>query len=318
MQNLVFSILLGLIWLNIGRDWDDNPSNMGLSQALLGILFFMTINQAFGSVFGVIFLYPLERSVVLRERASGTYRVLPYHISKIVSELPRTLFFTMEFALIVYWMVGLKATVGAFFLWWFLTILTVLITESMALCVSTMLPNPQTASAVMPVFIILAMLFSGFFISVDTIPSYIAWGQCMSCCVVARRLLAASLVVWIGFSRMLPLFFCVCLNCFVETRDVDRTPSLTQRYLPLLVRTLDLHRPLLPSADLSYIKYAFAAVAQNQFQGTPEGEAVLDSAGLNSISLGANIAILIGFYFFWRTLLYVILRFDKPKFDRKI
>ena len=43
-------------------------------QAVLGVMLFTCIQQSISSVFGVIFVYPLERSVVLRERASGTYR----------------------------------------------------------------------------------------------------------------------------------------------------------------------------------------------------------------------------------------------------
>lgn len=41
-------------------------------------------------------------------------------------------------------------------------------------------PSFQAAAAVLPVFIICAMLFSGFFIGSDSIPAYIAWGQYLS------------------------------------------------------------------------------------------------------------------------------------------
>eukprot|EP00128_Syssomonas_multiformis_P012306 Colp12_sorted_trinity150504_noHs@9986 len=252
-QTLLFAILLGLIWVNIGRDYADavaannTAAATGYANAVLGVLFFMVVNQSFGSVFGVVFVYPLERSVVLRERASGTYRVSPYFVGKIISELPRTLFFTMLFTIIMYWMVGLRATASAFFLFWAIQLLTVSITESMTLCISTLTPDPQTASAIVPVFIVLAMLFGGFFIQNNSIPTYIAWGR------------------W-----------------------------------------------------LSYISYAFTAVAQSQLEDDAIGAKVLNSSGLSKIPLYGNCLVLLGFFIFWRTLLYIILRKRGPKYDRSL
>lgn len=79
------------------------------------------------------------------------YRVSPYHIGKIVSELPRTLFLTLEFAIPLYFMIGLYPSFSAFMIFWLIGIIVVMVTESMALCVTTMLPNPQAASALLPV-----------------------------------------------------------------------------------------------------------------------------------------------------------------------
>ena len=53
-------------------------------------------------------------------------------------------------------------------------------------------------------------------------------------------------------------------------------------------------------------------------QGSPYGEAVLEARGLNQLTLWANVAVLFAYYVFWRSLLYVILRIDKPKFDRSL
>jgi ABC-type multidrug transport system permease subunit len=72
-------------------------------------------------------------------------------VGKIVSELPRTLFLTLEFSIPVYFMVGLHTNFWSFLIFWLIGILVVMVTESMALCVTTMLPNPQAASAFMPV-----------------------------------------------------------------------------------------------------------------------------------------------------------------------
>ncbi|KNC80168.1 hypothetical protein SARC_07461 [Sphaeroforma arctica JP610] len=181
-QTLFFSILLGLIWLNQGRDYFDDPYNPSESEArnLMGIFFFLVINVSFGAVFSVLFVYPLERSIVLRERASGSYRVTSYFLAKTIVEVPRNLIIVAINCLIVYWMVGLKAEVGAFFFFYLVLLLGVLVAESMTLCISTIFPDPQTASAFIPVLIVLSMLFGGFFIDGDSIPDYLIWLEYLS------------------------------------------------------------------------------------------------------------------------------------------
>ncbi len=52
----------------------------------------------------VLNTFPAEKQVVNRERASKTYRVSSYYVSKMISEAPLRVVFTLIFASIVYWM----------------------------------------------------------------------------------------------------------------------------------------------------------------------------------------------------------------------
>jgi len=92
----IFAVLLGLIWLNKGR----NVSSTNYID-IEGILFFILINQSFISIFGTVFTFPLERSIVLRERASGMYRVSAYYLSKTLVEVPRSILFSLFFCVVV-------------------------------------------------------------------------------------------------------------------------------------------------------------------------------------------------------------------------
>jgi len=175
-QTIFFSILLGLVWLNTGRkDWSDPEVARANAFDIGGIMFFVSINQAFGGVFGVLFVYPLERAVVLKERASGTYHVSSYAVSKMFAELPRSAVQVLFFTTIIYWMVGLRANAGAFFACFYIVLMSQLIAEGLTLCISTLLPDPQAASAIVPVFIILSMLFGGFLIDNSVTPAWIGW-----------------------------------------------------------------------------------------------------------------------------------------------
>lgn len=172
-QTVIFSLLLGIIWLDVGRD--QSLQGKERTQALSGVLFFIAVNQAFEGSFSVLFQYPLERAVIMRERACGMYRVSSYLLSKTVSELPRTFVFTLFFAVVTYWMIGLRANTGAFFYFLLIIFLVCMIAEAATLCISTIIPDPQASAALVPVFIIVSMLFGGFFIAGANIPGAVAW-----------------------------------------------------------------------------------------------------------------------------------------------
>ncbi|GJD12434.1 ABC transporter G family member 22 [Galdieria sulphuraria] len=174
-QTLFFAVFLGLIWLNKGRNISYHDYD-----AIAGILFFLLINQSFISAFGTVFVLPLERTIVLRERASGMYRVSAYYLSKTLVELPRNALLCIVYILLLYWMVGLHATARDFFLSYVIVYLTILTAEGLASAVASSAPNPQVASAITPAFIVVSLLFGGFFLSSGQIPNYFIWLKYLS------------------------------------------------------------------------------------------------------------------------------------------
>lgn len=170
MQNLVFALLLGFIWLN------ECSNKSGVTvQSTAGLLFFAIVNQAFSGSFGVIFLFPAERAVVLKERASKSYRTSAYFWSKTVSDIPRLFISNFIFLILVYFMTGLRLGGGYFFAYYIIIIMTQLASESLTYIVSAGARDAQLAGAVTPVFLVTSMLFSGFFIGTDLIPVWLRW-----------------------------------------------------------------------------------------------------------------------------------------------
>lgn len=172
-QTLVFGLLLGLIWLDAGRG-----TTQGDRMAVLGVLFFLAINQCFDAAFGIIFSYASERAIVNRERASGFYRDISYFFGKQLCEFPRAAFFNLLILAIVYFMVGLNtSSAGPFFTLLLITILLALSGEGLAQTISVFAGNEQTAAAIVPVAVIFMVLFGGFFIRPEALPGYIAWAR---------------------------------------------------------------------------------------------------------------------------------------------
>lgn len=181
--NTVFAVLLGLVWLNVGRDFFADPGAEGLEsefQALVGAMLFVVVNQAFGATYTVTFVFPAERSVVLRERASGTYRVSSYFVGKTLVELPRTMLINLLFCVITYFLIGFRPTAAAFFVFYFTVLLITLAAQSLTIAIATLTSDAQVTSTIVPVFVVLALLFAGFFISDDLIPGFLAWLQYLS------------------------------------------------------------------------------------------------------------------------------------------
>lgn len=95
VQTIIIAILIGLVYLKIGTG---QPSIVRREPAL----FFCAVNQGIFGALMVINSFPVERTLTLRERASGTYYASAYFIAKIVAEtliqLPVPVLFVSETA----------------------------------------------------------------------------------------------------------------------------------------------------------------------------------------------------------------------------
>uniref|UniRef100_A0A8C9UJ66 ABC transporter domain-containing protein n=1 Tax=Spermophilus dauricus TaxID=99837 RepID=A0A8C9UJ66_SPEDA len=79
-------------------------------------------------------IFELQKKVFRHEFLSGYYRVLPYFLGELLSELiPRRLFPTIIFTSILYFMLGLKPDVGAFFMLMIIVLLVAYATGTMAM-----------------------------------------------------------------------------------------------------------------------------------------------------------------------------------------
>jgi ABC-type multidrug transport system permease subunit len=170
VQTVFFGIVLSLLWAGNGRS-----KELVDRASLSGLFFFIAINQAFIGVFSVIFDFPVERSVVTRERASSTYRTSSYYLSKMVTDLPRSMFYAVLFTVAVYFTVGLKLSIGSVLRFYLVTLGVSNFGEALAITISVVTGNAQTSAAIAPVLIIISVLFAGFFTQTGQIPGFVRW-----------------------------------------------------------------------------------------------------------------------------------------------
>ena len=81
----------------------------------------------------------------------------------------------MLYALIIYFSVGLRRELGALIWYLLLSLTTVFAGQSLGLLVSIVLPDLALANCLSFVFVLLIMLFGGFYVNVQRIPAWCAW-----------------------------------------------------------------------------------------------------------------------------------------------
>lgn len=107
-KSIALAILTGLLWFQMPND-ANHVSDKG------SFLFFTITYWIFDGTFNAIFAFPLERSIIFKERASGSYQLSAYFLAKTFSEIPTRLCLPVIFWTIAYWMAYQDAGVDVFF-----------------------------------------------------------------------------------------------------------------------------------------------------------------------------------------------------------
>ncbi|EFC47894.1 abc transporter family protein [Naegleria gruberi] len=168
VQNIVMSLFVGLIFLQLGYE----QSNV---QDRIGVLFFILTNQFLGSAMSSVSMMYDEKPIFLRERGAKMYKVSSYFLARSVAEMPTMFFFPLLFGAIVYWMTNLNPNIERFFMFMFLLGVIGLTGQSLGLMIGTLMPNMGVAMAIIPLVNTVLMLFGGFYRNVNNLPNYTVW-----------------------------------------------------------------------------------------------------------------------------------------------
>mmetsp|Transcript_5075 Transcript_5075/g.5201 ORF Transcript_5075/g.5201 Transcript_5075/m.5201 type:complete len:659 (-) Transcript_5075:43-2019(-) len=166
--SLAFALLLGGIY---SGSKDDQKS----IQNRLGLLFFVIINQAFTATSGVLNVFPREKIIVNRERSARAYDTVSYFFAKFLVELPLNVFPALIYGLVVYWLAGLNPHPAQFVIFFLVLMLSSLTAIALGLFISSIMPSIESASAVGPLFLVVGIIFGGFYIQVESLPPVAEW-----------------------------------------------------------------------------------------------------------------------------------------------
>ncbi|KAK9803713.1 hypothetical protein WJX73_005190 [Symbiochloris irregularis] len=170
---LVIGVLAGLFWLQkCGND------TVGAAQNTLGLLFVEALFLSFRQMFVALFTFPDEYKMLLKERASGMYRLSAFYFARLASDLPLDFAIPTIFLIIVYFMGHLRYSAAAFFANYFTVILIMLVAQSYGLFLGTVVMNPKTAQTLAAIIMIVFMLTGGYF--TRNIAVWISWFKYLS------------------------------------------------------------------------------------------------------------------------------------------
>ncbi|EOY02185.1 hypothetical protein QUC31_013399 [Theobroma cacao] len=163
-QVMSVSILSGLLW------WHSDVSHI---QDQVGLLFFFSIFWGFFPLFNAIFAFPQERPMLIKERASGMYRLSSYYFARTAGDLPMELVLPTIFVTVTYWMGGLKPSLVTFVLTLLIVLFNVLVSQGLGLALGAILMDVKQGTTLASVTMLVFLLAGGYYI--QHIPLFIAW-----------------------------------------------------------------------------------------------------------------------------------------------
>ncbi|KAF3949978.1 hypothetical protein CMV_024213 [Castanea mollissima] len=164
LEALVVGLVLGTIYINIGFDKEGIEKRFGL--------FAFTLTFLLSSTTETLPIFINERPILLRETSSGVYRLSSYLIANTLVFLPYLLVIAMIYSFSLYFLVGLCASWQAFSYFVLVIWVIVLMANSFVLFLSSLAPNYIAGTSLVTILLAAFFLFSGYFISSDSMPKY--------------------------------------------------------------------------------------------------------------------------------------------------
>ncbi|XP_072958827.1 ABC transporter G family member 4-like [Typha angustifolia] len=164
LESLIVGFLLGTIYINAGY------SDAGV-QKRFG-LFAFSLTFLLSSTTETLPIFVLERPILLREASSGLYRLSSHVAAATLVFLPYLLAVAIIYSASVYFLVGLCSSPAAFASFVLIVWLVVLTANSFVLLISSFTPDYIAGTSLVTVFLAGFFLFSGYFLTKESMPTY--------------------------------------------------------------------------------------------------------------------------------------------------
>ncbi|PSR91728.1 ABC transporter G family member 14 like [Actinidia chinensis var. chinensis] len=168
-QVISVALLGGLLW------WHTPTSHI---EDRIAMLFFFSVFWGFYPLYNAVFTFPQERTMLIKERSSGMYRLSSYFLARTVGDLPMELALPTAFTFIIYWMGALKPNPVTFILSLLVVLYNVLVAQSLGLAIGAILMDVKQATTLASVTTLVFLIAGGYYI--QQIPPFIVWLKYLS------------------------------------------------------------------------------------------------------------------------------------------
>lgn len=169
MATIIVSFFICMsVWNSIGI----NKKSAALRQSAL---FFSVIYQGIVSSLQGTHSFPLERNIMLRERAAGAYNISAYFLAKTIGDMIFQIITPIIFTCIVYYNIGFQADVSKFFIFMGFMILASMAATSMSNMISCICVSIELSTVILAAVYEISRLYGGWFISPKLLFQYPNW-----------------------------------------------------------------------------------------------------------------------------------------------
>jgi len=172
VARIMIAIIMGVIAGTIFLKTTVTPS--GIADRT-GALFTIMLGCSVSVANNVVAVFPVERSVFLREYRSGTYNTLPYYVSKVITEIPMQIVVPIVQGSLLYWLADLNHDAGRYFTFLLVLVTLTLISTGIGLWISCAVESAFLAGVIVSPVLVLIMFLAGFLRTDANLPNF--WGQ---------------------------------------------------------------------------------------------------------------------------------------------
>lgn len=153
------------IFISCG-DWYQVGTSQSALKKINPLLFFMVLGQGIISSFQGLYAFPMDRALMLRERAAGTYAVSAYFTAKVaVDFIFKDLPMPIVYCAWIYPLTGLHPGADRFFICMIIVVLTSICATSLSNMLSCIFISVELTSITLSVALEISRLYGGFLIA---------------------------------------------------------------------------------------------------------------------------------------------------------
>lgn len=171
IKSCALGLVSGLLWFQM-----DYTESRVFDRS--SYFFFTMTFWVFDAMFQSFMAFPQERTVILKERASGSYRLSAYFMGKTTSEMPTRLVLPLIYMIISFWMASISTKFSMFVATTVISLLSVMAGEAIGLFVGATIYDMEKGMTAMTVISLALALLGGFF--VENVPSFLVWAKFLS------------------------------------------------------------------------------------------------------------------------------------------
>ncbi|XP_055957578.1 uncharacterized protein LOC126824736 isoform X2 [Patella vulgata] len=169
-SNIVIAVAMAVLWFQMERSYKTIRDRMGWS-------FFIIVYWGFSPIMDAVISFPMEKTIMLKERAAGSYRLSAYYLAKTISEIPLIALLPFVFVTITYWAAGMKGVVE-YIATMLLISISAINSQGFGFVLGAGILNFELALTSSTTFMLLSLTLGGFYI--QRFPPWLVWSRYLS------------------------------------------------------------------------------------------------------------------------------------------